>query len=88
MRNMVSKWYGQSKQATGPLTSSKIFGRSPKGDANLNRNLSISGILEKNGEDHFNRMNSQIKEFGDISKQFGVYPLMDDGNGSAEKKKQ
>ena len=91
MRYMVSKWYEQNKkQGNGALTPSKIFVGSPKEEVDIMRNLSISGILDKKGEDHFLRINSQIKEFDNIRKQ--IYPLLeaeDDGKmSSAEKKKQ
>jgi hypothetical protein len=55
---------------------------SPKGD-DVMRNLNISQILEKNGEDHFMRMNSQIKEFENIRRQ--LYQAEDD-KGDSEKK--
>jgi len=55
---MVSKWYENKK--TGTLTPSKLFMGSPRtnNDNDLMRQLNISGILGKNGEDHFLRMNS------------------------------
>jgi hypothetical protein len=88
MRNMVSKWYEQNKkEGNGALTPAKLFVGTPKNDADVMRNFSISGVIDKNGEDHFLRMNSQIKEFDNIRKQ--IYPLLeDDGKmDSAEKKK-
>ena len=68
MRNMVSKWYENKK--TGALTPSKMFIGSPRNNDNdLMRQLNISGILGKNGEDHFHRMNSQIQEFDNIRRE-------------------
>ena len=79
---MVSKWYEQNKKGNGAITPSKLFIGSPKTDADVMRNVSISGMLDKNGEDHFLRMNSQIKEFDNIRKQ--IYPHLEE---SADKKK-
>ena len=55
---MVSKWYETHKKMGG-LTDSKMFVGSPK-EGDMVRHLNISGILGKNNEDHFYRMNSQI----------------------------
>ena len=94
MRNMVSKWYEQNeqnkKQGNGALTPSKIYVGTPKAEIDIMRTISISGILDKNGEDHFQRMNSQIKEFDNFQKQ--IYPHLEPDDDSkidsAEKKKQ
>lgn len=86
MRNMVSKWYEQKK--SGMLTPSKLFIGSPsaKNDNDIMRQLNISGILGKNGEDHFLRMNSQIQEFDNIRREMN--DLDEEKQENSDQKKQ
>jgi hypothetical protein len=56
MRNMISKWY-DLKNKCNDASPDKNFLESPKG-LGVVPGFNISRMLEKNGEDHFLRMNS------------------------------